>query len=140
MHPDHATHRRRRRGGIALETLFVLPVLVIVALAVVELSLLISARQQLLTASRDGARCAATGGSPREIEHAVRSRLGHGALAQAKIKAILTDEAGRPLNTGEPVVVQVEVPATAASPDLLRVIGFSLQKQTVAAYTVMRKE
>jgi Flp pilus assembly protein TadG len=138
--PRESAALRRRRASIALESLFVLPILVLVALAVVEFSLLISARQQLLAASREGARAAATGGSPREIELAVRSRLGHGTLSQAKIRTILVDKDGRPLASGEPVVVQVEVPATAASPDLLRVIGFSLRQQTVAAYTAMRKE
>jgi Flp pilus assembly protein TadG len=140
MPHESAAQRRRRRASIALESLFVLPILVIVALAVVEFSMLISARQQLLAASREGARAAATGGSPREIELAVRSRLGHGTLSQAKIRTILVDEDGRPLASGEPVVVQVEVPATAASPDLLRVIGYSLRQQTVTAYTAMRKE
>ena len=30
-------------------------------------------------------------------------------------------------STGDPVVVEVRVPMTAAAPDLLRVLGFSLQ-------------
>ena len=48
----------RRRGSLTLELLLVLPILMTVVLAAFEFSMLAQVRQQLLNASRDGARSA----------------------------------------------------------------------------------
>ena len=41
---------------------------------------------------------------------------------------------------GDPVIVEVSVPMTAAAPDLLKIIGFSLQGRQLAAQTQMCKQ
>ena len=130
----------RRRGTVALELLFVLPVLLLVVLAIIELSLLLGAEHRLTAASREGARVAALGGGPQEIEQAVRLHLGQGVFQQATITAVLRDARGRPLHSGEPVAVDVKIAAQSAIPDLLCFIGFSIKGQTLCGHTVMRKE
>ncbi len=120
--------------------LFVLPVLLAFLFGMIEFSMLLMSRQQLLTASREGARIAALGGSASDVEQGTRLFLGTGSLAQATVDVILTDSSGQPVVTGGPVGVIVSLPANQAAPDLLVFLGFSLQKETITAQTVMRKE
>lgn len=129
-----------RRGTMAVEMALVLPILLVVLAAMVEFSMMLVARQQIVAASREGARVAAQGGSNDDVTQAVQLFLGNGNLAQANIDAVLTDGSGRPLPPGSPVMVTVSLPANQAVPDLLAFIGVSLQNETLAAQTVMRKE
>jgi Flp pilus assembly protein TadG len=130
----------QRRGSLAVELLIVLPVLLGILLGMVEFSMLLVSRQELLTASREGARVAAIGGSQADVEAAVRQFLGAGSLSQATITTVLADNQGQPLPSGSPVAVTVSIPATQAAPDLLVFIGFSLRGENLIAQTVMRKE
>jgi hypothetical protein len=43
-------------------------------------------------------------------------------------------------HTGDPVTVEIRVPMTAASPDMLAMFGFSLQKRYLISRVVMCKE
>ncbi|MFQ3651553.1 MAG: TadE/TadG family type IV pilus assembly protein [Gemmataceae bacterium] len=131
---------KSRRGHVAIELLVVLPILLTVLLGTVEFSLLLTAQQQVSLASREATRVAATGGSVAEIEQAVRQTLGESRFAQATVRAMLTDSNGEPLASGEPIAVQVQLPATAAVPDLLVFAGISIRNQVVMGQTVMRKE
>lgn len=163
--------RISRRGSAALEVLLITPIVVGLTLAVVELSMLSAANEQLANASREGTRVAALGGGPNEIIQAVQNHLGQGNLSTAQISAILTqqqdgtpivtaltDNNGQPINqsssgngqssngqaqpipSGEPVMVNVQTPASNAIPDLLTFIGFSIKSQTLIGQTIMRKE
>jgi Flp pilus assembly protein TadG len=123
-----------------IELLFALPILLAVLLAVVEFSLILVARQQLVTASREGARVAAQGGTVADVVQAVQQFLGTGTLSGAAVSAVLTDDNGVPLPSGSPVAVTVSLPLTQVAPDLLRFVGFSINGQTLATQTVMRKE
>jgi hypothetical protein len=125
---------------VGLELLLVLPVLVLIVLAIVQLSLTLSAENRLTGASREGARVAALGGHPDEIVRAVRRHLGPGVFQQARVTAVLRDARGRPLRSGQPVEVGVEIPAGMAVPDLLSFVGYSIRDKTLSAHTVMRKE
>jgi len=143
MHAKSTTQRWQRkahRGSLTLELLFVLPILLIVLLATVEFSILGLSRQQLVAASREGARVAALGGSELDIDNAVQLYLGNGQLANAAIQVVITDPSGNPLPSGAPVTVTVAVPATQAAPDVLSFTGISLVNETIIAQTVMRKE
>lgn len=131
---------KSRRGHVAIELLVVLPILLTVLLGTVEFSLLLTVQQQVSLASREATRVAATGGSVAEIEQAVRQTLGESRFAQATVRAMLTDSNGEPLASGEPIAVQVQLPATAAVPDLLVFAGISIRNQVVMGQTVMRKE
>ncbi len=130
----------RRPAVLSLELLFVLPLLFVLLLGMIEFSTLLSVRQQLVAASREGARVAAMGGDGSDVDLAVRRFLGEGVLQCARIEARLNDESGNPVASGEPVVVRVQITASKAVPDLLRWIGVDLRDKELCAVTVMRKE
>jgi Flp pilus assembly protein TadG len=135
-------HRRiaGRRATVALELLLALPVLVGVLLGVVEFGLMLVAQQQLVAASREGARVASQGGAQTDIVQAVHQFLGAGSLSNANIAAVLTDAMGQPLASGQPVTVTVSIPATQVAPDFLGFIGFSIAGENLVGQTTMRKE
>src|ERR1700677_2914404 len=87
---------RGRRGSLTLELLLVLPILMTVVLGAFEFSMLAQARQQLLTASREGTRVAALGGTVADVEQATQQALG-GPLQNATIQLYITDANGFPL-------------------------------------------
>lgn len=138
------TLRNRRRGVLALELLLVLPLLLILILAMVQFSLTLHARQQLVAASREGCRVAALGGDLGDVERMVRKTLGGGRLGDADIE--LTDESGaavpsgQAVPSGEAVAVWLRLPAAYAVPDLLRFAGYSTRNDELVARTVMRRE
>ena len=126
-----------RKGALAIELLFSLPILLAILLATVEFSILLTARQQVTCAAREGARVAALGGSASDIRTNVDRFLGPQV---ARIEATLTDVNGDPLPSGEPIQVVVSVPMGRMVPELLGFIGFSLRGQELTARSVMRKE
>src|SRR5436190_24393313 len=105
-----ATARRRPGSTLAVELLFVLPILLVVVFATIEFSALLTVRQQLQAASREGARVAALGGDTQQVEAAVRNFLGSGSLADAKVESVLTDAQNQPLPSGAAVAVTVSLP------------------------------
>jgi hypothetical protein len=131
---------KSRRGHVALELLLVLPILLTVLLGTVEFSLLLTAQQQVSLASREATRVAAMGGSVAEIEQTVRLALGENRFPQATVTPLLVDSNGDPIPSGQPIAVRVELPATAAVPDLLVFTGLSIRNQVLMGQTVMRKE
>ncbi len=131
---------RRRPAMLAIELLFVLPVLLTVVLATVEFSLWLSAQQQVALASREGARVAAQGGSADDVLQTVQLVLGLNWSSAAQVQASLNDSDGNPLPAGAPVSVLVTIPAGTVVPDLLVLAGFSIGNEFIASQTVMRKE
>jgi Flp pilus assembly protein TadG len=129
-----------RRGTAAVELLLVLPILLSLLLGMFELSMFLAARQQVTTASREGARVAALGGTPDEVQQAVQLFLGSGNLSNANVQVTLIGQNGVPAATGDAVQVVVTLPLNQAIPDLLAFIGVSIQNQSIVAGTVMRKE
>jgi hypothetical protein len=129
-----------RRASLSLELLLILPVLVALALAVIQFGLMESANQRLALASAQAARAAAQGGDLEDVERAARRVLGEGRLRHARVHARLSDESGRPLPSGETVEVVVEIPADEAAPNLLRFLGVSTRGRVLSGHTVMRKE
>jgi hypothetical protein len=136
--------RRSRLGALVIELLFILPVLLLLILAMVQFSLTLFARQQLVAASREGCRVAALGGDLGEVERSVHRVLGTGRLGDAEIE--VTDESGTRIPTGkvvpsgEPVAVWLRLPTVHAVPDLLRFMGYSNRDDELIARTVMRRE
>lgn len=125
---------------MAAELILVLPLILAFLFGMIEFSMLLLSRQQLLTASREGARVAALGGSVNDVVQATQTFLGTGSLAQANIDVIITDANGNPIPTGGPVAVTLSLPANQATPDLLSFIGLSLGQEPIVAQTVLRKE
>jgi Flp pilus assembly protein TadG len=123
-----------------VELLIVLPILLSLLLGMVEFSMFLAARQQVTTASREGARVAALGGSAQEVQQAVLLFLGRGNLGTANVQVTLSFSTGLPGVNGQAAQVTVSLPANQVVPDLLRFIGVSIQNQTIVASTVMRLE
>ncbi len=138
--------RLGRTGLLAVELVMVLPLLLIVLLGMVEFSLLLTARQELLTASREGARVASHGGGDREavrqeVEATVRRVLGRGQLGKARVE-ILWDTADprEPGNGRDRVRVGLEIGAAEIVPDLLGWAGLSIASDHLAAATLLNVE
>lgn len=130
---------------LAFELVLVLPLLLMVVLAMAQFSMLLTARQELLAACREGARVASHGGdrdvAATEAESTVRRLLGDGRLAGSEVHVSwLPDDPGRPENGRERVEVVVAVPATLAAPNFLGWTGFTLNGQFLTAVTVMNVE
>lgn len=133
-----ATRRPReqlRRGMAAIELAMVLPILGILLLGFLEFTLLFYARSSVVEASRAGARAATRVGSDqthieREAELVLFPTLRQG----------MQIEMAGGIHSGEPVTVAVQVPMNLASPDLLWIVGYSLQGKYLYAESTMIKE
>lgn len=125
---------------MAVEVLFLLPVVMGVLFACVQLGLLVAANQQLTAASAQAARVAAQGGAEKEIRKAAEDVLGDGPLAGADIHYRLTDDLGQPLKCGDLVEVRVQMAATDAVPNFLGWIGFSAGDEPLVGRTALRME
>jgi hypothetical protein len=125
---------------MTVELIMVLPILLLLLFAMVQFSMLLTARQQLLAASREGARTGARGGSPAEVGAAVKGALGQGSLGEARVHyRVLAGDPSQPVPGRERVEVTVEVPATRVVPDLIRWV-VSFEDQDLVATTVMQRE
>lgn len=125
----------RRRGILSAELLLTLPILIVLLFGLLEFSLLFFARGDVVDASRAGARAARIfGASSESVEEEVRYSLGSRLAPYARVSSELGDK------TGNPVIVTVEVPMAAAAPDLLWLIGYSLQGRDLICQTRMVKE
>lgn len=113
-----------------------LPIVMLVLAAMVQLSLLITCDQRLHEASLEGARVASQGGSQEEVELAVKRVLGRGRLAAAKVESLLEDEDGDPVAAGSSVAVTVTICAKQAVPGPLSFCG----SRQLIGRAVMRKQ
>ncbi len=132
--------QRRRRGSLTVELLLVLPILLGLVWGMVQFSLLQSAQQRLVAASREGARIASLGASMAEVQNAARLSLGSGVLNQASIGLRQIDGMGRSDPMGVNVEVTVRIPVEEAVPNLLAFLGMEYRGEQLTARTVMRRE
>ncbi|MBX3440529.1 MAG: pilus assembly protein [Planctomycetaceae bacterium] len=125
----------RRRGILSMELVLTLPILGILLLGILEFTMLFFAQGTVAEASRLGARRATMqGATDGDVEEQVQFALGPRLSSSAEIRV-----QGAQFS-GEPVIVAVAVPMTAASPDLLWPIGFGLQGQFLVSEARMAKE
>ncbi len=134
-------NERQPAGAInTLEVLVALPILVLVAVAILEFSLLWSANLRVKEASRAAARVVSLPAANfAELQQAA-TRAAVQALADARLANHLQLHVEPGAHTGDLVMAEVVVPMTAASPDLLDFFGFSLRDRVLVGQTVMRKE
>lgn len=124
-----------RRGVLSMELLLVLPILMILLMGFFEFSLLFYARGDVVHASRSGARYATLAGVTEEaVEEEVSNSLPPALRRGLRVESQLGEHAG------DEVVVTVSVPSTSAAPDLLWLIGYSIQDEPLVSQTRMRKE
>lgn len=151
-----------RRGVAVFEAILVIPVLVIGVFSIVEFSMLTNRQQHLVEATRNGAAVASqlapdiitsteNGTVPKVVQQAVNGRLSeagigkadiqflHGARARAKVARTTAANGCKtdlsPL--GECVRVEVTVPATELSPNLLGAFGFDISERKYSAASIM---
>jgi hypothetical protein len=139
--PGRANHRTVRRGQIlCAELLLILPFVFLLLFGMIQFSLQLTARQQTTAASREAARVAATGGSQEEIEATARFLLGVAPDAELSVQTIWIRDGEDEAAPVKAVAVRVSRPAGQVIPDLLRVIGISMQGQEIVGQTIMRTE
>lgn len=130
-----------RRGAIlSYELIFVLPIAVALVLALLEFGLLWSAAHKVQLASQHACR---VGTRPCEdllqLHRAVERAADEALVDQRLIRSCeLQFKPG--VQTGDPVQVEIKVPMTAASPDLLTIVGYSLRGRYLTSRVVMSKE
>jgi hypothetical protein len=120
----------------------VLPLLLVFVMGVVEFGMMLTVRQQLLAASRDGARIAARGGNDQEVQDTVKRALGSGRLANAARTNVWrkADDPNNPMAGRERIEVVVHTPTTAVVPNFLAWVGVNMNNRELVAGTVMSKE
>jgi len=124
----------------SLELLLVLPILVTVGLGLVELCFVLMGMQRVQAASSAACRVGTLPANDLAAQEHAMEDAAAGALGTAgMVDAYQMDiEVGQ--YAGDPVIVEVSVPMTAAAPDLLKIIGFSLQGRQLVAQTQMCKQ
>jgi len=96
-------HPTRELGSAAVEFALVVPLVLALAFAVVEVAVMARAQLEVLGAAREGAREAAVSTDPARAVSAARAALGpHGAEARISVR--------RPDVVGRPAVVTVTLP------------------------------
>ena len=131
--------RTGRRGSMAAEMILLLPIMIGFLLGTIEFSIAFYSRQQLLTATREGARVGAHGGTDTEIQTTVQSYLGTGPLGDATVTVTRTAE--NPSNPNGRALVQVcsTVSTTHVVPNLLPWM-VNLDGETLTACVTMNLE
>lgn len=124
----------------SLELLLILPIVWVLFCGLIELSLLLMSMQRVQAASSAACRIGtlpcenAVAQQEAMLDAAARALGTAGMVANCTLRSDVGQYAG------DPVVVEVSVPMTSAAPDLLRVIGFSLQNRRLVAQTQMCKQ
>jgi hypothetical protein len=141
LRPCSRRERRDRAGAVfSLELLLVLPILLTVCFGVVELSLLLMGMQRVQAASSAACRIGTLPASdPIAQDQAMREAAAY-ALGTVGLADSYEMRARLGQYAGDPVVVEVTVPMSAAAPDLLKIVGFSLEGREMAAQTQMCKQ
>ena len=130
-----------RRGTMAAEMLLVLPIMLALLAGMFEFGLLLHCREQMLAASRAGARVAAQGGNETEVKKTVKRILGTGRLGDAEVGIErVPEDPEQPTEGRDRVVVCVHVETTHVVPDLLAWIGISFRGEELVAATIMNQE
>lgn len=141
MHLRTANRTTRRAGTVIVELILVLPIFVVLLTAMIEFSLILNARQHLLTASREAARVASHGAPVEEIVAAAKIALGDGTLSSADVTITRFEEDHfLPNAPRDRVEVVIHIPTTRVVPNFLGLVGINFAEDELAAGTVMSME
>ena len=128
MRPDR---RSSQRGSAAVEFALVLPLVLVVVLALVQVGLFVRDRQLVEAAARAGARAAAVQDDPTAI------RAASLAAAPGLDPALATVEVARSGTRGDPVEVRISYADPARVPLVAWLVGSGV---TMASSAVARQE
>lgn len=117
-----------QRGSLTVEAAFVIPVILVVLMAVIEITSLVATQLELVTAAREAARVAATVPDPSQAATAAREVLGPPLASAVKITV------SRPAVVGKPAVVVISFAKPLVTPLLDGI------KVPLTARAVMRVE
>lgn len=118
-----------------MELVLVLPILATLLLGMFEFAMLFFARSEVVDACRAGARKGTLPGvTAWDVEETVLATL------SPRMRSAATVDAETGVHTGDPVLVSVRVPMSAAAPDLLWLIGFTLDGRDLISESRMTKE
>jgi len=131
----HRPSPTKRAGLFSVELIFVLPILLLVVFALVELSLLLAAERKLTEVSAVVARTGSLGGTDAEMTAVMKAALGPKWADNAELKVSPTHADDR--LQGTTLEVTVSLPAKYAGPNLLRSIGINLTEATLVGRTVI---
>lgn len=130
---------------LTLELFLALPIVGLLACALLQFAMVMLASSAVSAAAASGHREATTvGATIADVETAVaRSLAGWRFGAKATVQAVAYDADGATwpfaqARSGDVVKVTVSVPAASAAPDVLRVIGISLVNQQISSGFVGR--
>jgi Flp pilus assembly protein TadG len=142
MLPRTYRSAKKKRGGavFSLEFLLILPIVLTVCFAAIEFSLLLIGMQRVQTASSAACRIATLPATDAVAQEKAMNDVAAATLGtQAMVDAY---EMKTELGTypGDPVVVEIHVPMSAAAPNLLKVIGFDLEDRELVSLTEMCKQ
>ncbi len=138
--PLSVTDRRRRsREGaiLSMELILVLPIFLVLLFAVVEFTMLMSARAHMCDVARAASRHMSLSGCADDQTTAlVRQLLGPALASDCRVSVMNDGGAGSPGN------VRIDLPMQNAAPDLLWIIGFGLQERvlSVDAPVIMERD
>lgn len=130
-----ASRRHRRTGVLSMELVLTLPILGLLLAGLLEFTMLFFARGEIVEASRVAARKATLPGATLEdVEDEVLKVLHSRFHDSVHVDAEFGDK------SGDIVAVAVTVDMSAAAPDLLWPIGYSLQGRPLLSETCMIRE
>jgi hypothetical protein len=134
-------HRVQRAGFLnSIEFGLYLPIVILLFVAIVQFSKVLSTEARLAGASREGVRVAASGGNSTQISNAVFAALLPVEKNLVSIETNAVDSQGHPavLVSGAVVVVRVSMPTKKA---VSKPLSFVFNgNQELVGQTVMRKE
>ncbi|MCA9057821.1 MAG: pilus assembly protein [Planctomycetaceae bacterium] len=128
--PMRQTTGQRRTGAIlSMELVLILPIFLTLIFGIIELSMLTSARSRVHDAARQGARLMSMSGpaSEDQVRQLVGRMLGNDLRGRAQVSV----HPGR--HAGDVGSVVVTVPMSAATPDFLWMVGFSVRNRSLQA-------
>jgi Flp pilus assembly protein TadG len=132
---DRLRRVRGRTGVLSMELVFTLPILGLFLLGMFEFTVLFFSRGELVEASRVAARKGTLPGvTAQDVEDEVRKVLNPRLHDSLQVDSILGEK------SGDVVAVAVSVDMSAAAPDLLWPIGYSLQGRQLLSETRMIRE
>jgi Flp pilus assembly protein TadG len=124
-----------RRGALTVELLIILPILMLLIFGTIQLSLAISTRQTMAAACREGARLAAVGTSPTDVQQIVRAALGPTLSGNATIDVGFGQIAGPSGLSQDVAVVRIVVSTNTSTGTPL-----AFNQTGITVQSIMRKE